>query len=581
MATIVDPDNLRLSSQASSGIPDGEVYVDPTTSPPTIELISTTEWAGSNFTNAEGVSLQALYSFLKEQWKTNATFIKYEFPMEAITAEQFEFINNWEPLNDTVRSYIRTGGWTEKDATGTAKQTWMGVITLGNIELSQTAYYAWFDPDAPAFLTSAANFTYSGPVNEAVKIFGDLTHGNFNYTTEQLYVYIRPNTTGGSGSVVGYSYNSSNTAAIGSAGGVTYQVYRFPLSTSVDLSLTLTDAEITSLETAKGLQITYGTPGTYASSILPIELQGGPYNFAVLINSTTGDGASLTPSEVYNWVQYKLRQDANIDTGASVNGKLAEALVTFVGPVLETFAIDGGTEGVLIDNINTGETANFKFRDDTNTLRPFPTVAAGKIAFNNNLINDPSTKYWMFYTTANAGANVYPGANALLVPDYNGVNITGDLHNVIATPATGSATDTDGSTTAGSFVLTSSLAGWTATDYDDKILVVTTGANAGYYNIVTNGTDSITVDSAFEATDAAMTFEVRNRNTLGEITWDFNYDSGATRGDGNASNPAPVSVVALGLDTAQYVSADFTIQGTSGQSFSIVAALERNYADPV
>ena len=71
MALVQDPDLLRLSSASSGATPTGEVFIDKNAL--TIELMSTTEFGSSNFTNAEGVTLQALYSFLKEQWKNNDT----------------------------------------------------------------------------------------------------------------------------------------------------------------------------------------------------------------------------------------------------------------------------------------------------------------------------------------------------------------------------------------------------------------------------------------------------------------------------------------------------------------------------
>ena len=72
MATIVDPDDLTLSSQPRGSTPTGSVYIDASASPPTIQLISSDETGGfgsSPFTSKEGVTLQALYSFLKQQWK--------------------------------------------------------------------------------------------------------------------------------------------------------------------------------------------------------------------------------------------------------------------------------------------------------------------------------------------------------------------------------------------------------------------------------------------------------------------------------------------------------------------------------
>lgn len=565
MATITDPDDLRLSSQAASGTPNGEVYINPSTLK--IELISQSDWGSSNFTSAEGVSLQALYSFLKEQWKSSATFIKYPFPMEAITSEQFEFINGWEPDETTTdtRKYIRSGGWSERNG-ATIKRQYMGVVTLGSIGAAQTAYYAWYNSASPAgFVTAATDFTYSGPVNEAVKIYENVSSPTFDYrgTAYTLNVYIRPSTTGSSGSVVGYTYNQSDTKAIG-APTVTYQVYRFPLSTAVDLNLTLTDSEITSLISSKSLAITWYASNQASNTFLPFDLNGGPYNFRVIINA---NGTAST-SDYYNFVQYQLRQNSDIDAGSpgTQTGKLTSALVTFVGSTLETFDIlpdDATNGGVAIDGFDTNFANSLKFRDNTNTLRSFPVTAAGKITFNTNLIEDAAAKYWMFYS-ANFGTG-----SAALVPSKSSGDITGDIHYSVATSGT-----TNASTTLGSFTFTVSGASWTTNQYADKVLYVSSGTNAGYYWIASNTSNTLTVETAFENTDSSMSWQIRNKNTAGEINWDFDYTGGG-------GTDKPVTVVAIGLGSAQYVSAPFTIGSGTGQSFPLTAALERNYSDPL
>ena len=60
------------------------------------------------------------------------------------------------------------------------------------------------------------------------------------------------------------------------------------------------------------------------------------------------------------------------------------------------------------------------------------------------------------------------------------------------------------------------------------------------------------------------------------IAFDFDYD-GNTQGGRTAGTDAAVTVVAIGLDTAQYVSATATIGRATGQNISLVAPLERNY----
>jgi hypothetical protein len=161
MVLITDPDNIRQGS---------EITIN--TGLRTFTL--TTAGSPNNLTN-DGVTLQALYSFFKEEWKDDATLIPHPFPMSAITPEQFEFLNDWEPADDTTRKLIRTGGWRELDNASVLKREYAGVITLGNFEDNDNdlAYY-WQGTDVTD-TTATVNFDFAGPVNEAVLTFHELT----------------------------------------------------------------------------------------------------------------------------------------------------------------------------------------------------------------------------------------------------------------------------------------------------------------------------------------------------------------------------------------------------------------------
>lgn len=590
MALIQDPDLLRLSSASAGGAADGEVFIDKNAL--TIELLSTTEFGSSNFSPSDGVTLQALYSFLKEQWKNNDVqdFYNFRFPMEAITAEQFEFTNDWKPSSDTVRSYIRTGGWEEKDPSGSSRQAWAGVITLGNIESNQTAYYFWQDGTGSALEATFNSFTYNGPVNEAVKIFGDANNGNFNYRTgRDLVVRIRPAPTGTSGNVTGYTFGSSDTNAIGTPLSVTNQVYRFPLATAVDLKITKTDAESAALETSTGYELKFDQP-SLSSSILTTDLTGGPFNFTHLIDSTSV--TNLSPSDIYNITQYKLRQGTGVDIdddGTGVRrGVLTENLLVFVGDQLQTLAINGGTEGILINDLDQGNLANFALRDNSNTLQSFPAIASGTLTFSTTLQDDPSTRYWMFFQSASVagvGAAAWPGPNAVIVDDNSGADISGYYH--LANAATYSSNTAIGAITSGTKVLTTSAdmtgSAATANGVAGDVLYLKTGNNIGFYFIATNTASSITIagDKNFENTDAGntVTFDIYPKNT-GTVPWTFDYTGTGNRNDGKNGTDAPIQLVSLGLDNAQYVTTTGTIQSTTGQNFTITAPLERNYNDP-
>jgi hypothetical protein len=108
MTLITDPDKLNQTT---------EIVIDTTTL--TIRLV-----VAGNLSN-DGVTGQALYSFLKEEWRTDNTLIPFDFPMVGITPEQFEFVEGWEPFDDTSRNLIRSSGWREIDNTKTVTREYM------------------------------------------------------------------------------------------------------------------------------------------------------------------------------------------------------------------------------------------------------------------------------------------------------------------------------------------------------------------------------------------------------------------------------------------------------------------------
>jgi len=461
MALINDPTDLSAT----------EVTID--TSGKTITL----NVAGN--LSADGVTGQALYSYLKEQWKTDATKIPFLFPMEAITPESFEFINDWAPANDATRKLIRTCGWAER-VSGVIAREYMGFISLGNIDATRKtvgdkAYYA-FASDA-----SKTDFTYAGPVDEAVQIYGDASNGNFDKRAEVLTAFIR---------IQGKTFGQVTTADIG-VSTLTYIAYRFPLSEADDL-------KYSDQSPYTGMTITYSATPVSSSSFLTSDLSGGPYNFHVVI-----DPNGATASKTYAFIQDQLRTDGDIDNGAgTVNGLLADSLAEYVGDTFKTKTINSGTWGVALDgdNLDSNDINSVVFRDDTGAERTFPFVAAGTINFSQTLQDDASAQYWMFFTNDSAAdtpaGNNFGTVNAIIVDNNAGVDIAG---NVSGNPS---------------------------------------------------------------------------------IAFDFDYDGNVQRGVGSDGSDAPITIVAIGLSDAQYVVTTGIIERKVGQNYSLVAAKERNYANP-
>ena len=138
----------------------------------------------------DGATLQAIYSFIKEEWKDDTALIAHPFPFVAITPEQFEMDDSWtfhtgtdaagQGAGDTVqdietRKLVRTGGWREIGTDGVLDKEYVGVITLGQFEdnVNDNAYFQ--QGDDPTSTTSTTDFQFAGPVNEAIL--------SYDYTT--------------------------------------------------------------------------------------------------------------------------------------------------------------------------------------------------------------------------------------------------------------------------------------------------------------------------------------------------------------------------------------------------------------
>lgn len=130
---------------------------------------------------------------------------------------------------------------------------------------------------------------------------------------------------------------------------------------------------------------------------------GNYYAFNVSVDGDTGtanynDGAANT-QEIYEFTQYKLRQGSDIDDASpgTVNGKTADQLLSFVGDTLLT------SQGVYVDSFESEDINSIEFYDYLNTSRAYDFVAFLRINFGQNLIDDPSAIYKVFFTTSDDG----------------------------------------------------------------------------------------------------------------------------------------------------------------------------------
>lgn len=538
---VIDPDALGYDVNGTFGTSTEEIVIDTTAKIISLKVTG-------NLTT-DGAVIKAVYSKLKDAWRADPELIKYPFPMGPITDEQFEMINgwNWDKTNvsgvadqNTVE-LLRTGGWSVVAANGDIVEQWISVVTLGILGETDQVYYQQVNEDEPS-----VNFVLTGPVNQAVQTFSAPALDNFDRRT-YFKLFVRE---------WQKIYGQSEISDIG-VSTLTFQAYRFPLTTADDLKVSKTELEIDSTENGTpdqgvyaNITITYlrdsngdfynvlGSydPGTFAYSIGDVvkdpvderwyscilgytsdatnpnanstnwELYEGErlvgttyYPFTVIIDADTTVPATTAGAarieEVYEAIQYLLRQDIDIDSDVTgtVTGKTAAELLRFVGDTLVT------SRGVYIDSYNAQDTNNISLTTFTDTAGTtevnFPFVAALTVNFGANLQEDEFAKYWVFFSNANG--NEFGTTNAIIVQDNDDVPMTGDVN---------------------------------------------------------------------------PSWPTRRSS----VTHSFDYDNN-TQGGRLGNTDAGITAVAIGLQTGQYVLANSSIGRSTANSVTLVAALERNY----
>jgi len=396
MAKIVDPDLLNQG-----------VEVEFITGSKAIKLTT----AGNLST--DGVSLQTLYSFIKEEWSTDTNLIKFPFPMLSITSEQFEIINGWNfsgSYADPSASMwlVRDGGWAVVDPiTGNNSEEWMNVSSLGTFDnpSSDLAYYLQQDESIEGFGVATPEYVQlPGVVNQGVRIY---VTESIDYR-DYFNLYLREQ---------GKTYAIYDVMTEQNLTALTYKKYALPLTNGTDLKISAADNTITGSAPYTGMSITYYTASQGRT------IGAGTYQFDKIINGNSG-----TAEQIYEFVQWSLRQTTDIDADAvsEKRGDIALELLQFVGDTLRT------KTGVYIDNFLAVDTNRLQFTDTGSVSRTFPYVAAGNMLFNSNLSSDTSASFKLFFTNDNApGANLgydFGTQNAIIIKDNSAVDIAGLVH---------------------------------------------------------------------------------------------------------------------------------------------------------
>lgn len=362
----------------------------------TVELVAT-----GNLVAKDGVTMQAIYTKLIKLW-TSSTYNKYPFPLtvEAINSKvqwswgyDGAYYNGSSLHDDTSRSYVRDGGWSEYLSDGTLDRQYFNPVSIGTLNSGAQPYYQKTSGG------SATNFAYSDTVNEAILVYED--GGIDNRAFFKLYAR-----------EYAYKYDSSNLDTLGETATGAYRL-NFPLSNTADPNITDVDATVASTTPYTGITATWLTgnnfdttntspysvndvvkdgagrwyictgagtadstdysnlgtmagagTATFSSYTGERDINGIYYAFNIII-----DGNSATKEQIHTKLQYLLRQSGDIDSGSGTHlGKVTDVLSTITAGVLTT------TTGVYIDNTLSADSAFLVYTDVGGVERSIPVV---------------------------------------------------------------------------------------------------------------------------------------------------------------------------------------------------------------
>jgi hypothetical protein len=565
--------------------------------------------------------------------------IKFPFPFNPITDEQYEVVRGWTfdktntsgTASQTTEELIRTGGWQVVNTADLTTEQWINVISLGSLGTTDQVYYerGYKNGGGGVSARTPENTVLTDIVNQGVQVFASLgartdvafqnSSGNISTTAGDVSpftvgdkILVSGAANGGNNGVLTVTavdttngnitvsdtltdeaagatvtivadyrkyfkifcrewqktYAQSSFEDIGidtstAATGATFQAYRFPLTNATDPDIPSTLAE-TALATG-GVGLPDQNP--YANVTIDY-LRDNNGNVFVIKQDVAGTTAYKEGEVVYyptdgNWYNVV----ADFTTVASPDPSTDSANFTQyagqrdVGGVNYPFT-------VIID----GDTTVAAAASGTNNLAVIYRSVQYQLRQDENYDIDTATGVTVDGTQIGKVADELLGFVGPTLVTTQGVYIDSfsstDNNDITMT----TTSNIDGSSTTVSFPfkaqITINFGDNLRNDSDAKYYLFFTNANGNQY-----GTSSAIIVQDAEDPVANIAGNVSGASS---VTRSFDYTNN-TQGGRTADTPAPVTAVGIGLNTGQFVSATTTIQESTTNAVSLVAAFERNY----
>lgn len=303
-----------------------------------------------------------------------STYMQYLIPDSgSIKDALYIFQNGWLFLDTTSVGFMTTGGWVSADG----DEKWTNAKTISGDSFTGIQLY-YNQTGTPT------NFGATGLVDSLIKV----RTAGIDVASQAYTVYQRT-----------FQKRYSQFAVTASSGGVD----TIPLSVSDDPALTISSV---TLAAYTDLTVTWGAVSKDAGDGAGAK----PYAISVV---TTNSARTLT--EIYNWIQYKLGLNSDIDSGAGTHiGQITDPLVDFSGGKMTTRA------GVWVEGFAASDANNIIYTENNGTTHTPPLTVPVTVNFDATVTSaggqvavfqlDTTGLTDATYTPANISATLINGA---------------------------------------------------------------------------------------------------------------------------------------------------------------------------
>lgn len=560
MAIQYDPSNLADSAADDNS---QEMYINTTAK--TLKVVAVGGIVDTGQQSENGVTGKCVYSFLKEQWRTDPNtknLAAFAFPMVPITDEFFELVEGWTWADATSEGLIRNAGWLVRNTSGNVIEHFAGIKTTGSTEADDQLYYQLFGTSGDG---TATDFSDVGAVNQGVQVIDD-PNGDGNYVdgfsrTTNIKVKNRQ---------YNQIYAIASTSANGETSLLAPKVFGLDASTTSDLNIEDTDVNVAANSPYTAIKVRFFDQA-YTKDVD----SATDRNFGIVIDvgthsgvdgATTASGNSLTTTEggipidgTYDGGTLTLHEGAN--AGIYTIGTVVSATAV---PITTTFAETLSNQSFTLQRATpVSATAEQIYTKVQYLLRQ----AGDMDATDQSVLGKLADQLLTF-----VGSDLKCGALLPANPNSGG---SGVMIEGFSAADTNRITFYDNTGTARNYPYVASL----TINFGDNLKNDTNAKYWVYFSTLPGAGNDFGESGALLIDDATGTDMAGNVGGASSVTKSFAYSTNV-QGGRTAGTDAAFTAIGLGLQTGQYVKATGTIAQSTTNSVSLVASLERQYENP-